>query len=100
MLDAILSEIAYSVSKDPKLEWADKYGTTIDNDTFMMHPYCWCERDECLWCGEESTPNFWYKPLDFKVWWYKYIGRGMEINKELTAIQLATMVIDCLKWSK
>lgn len=154
-------------------EWAAKYGTTYENDTFMMHRYCWCEADDCLWCGgqcgcpdpdptylvdgdpisaeeywaanrrivaplphdvakygsakhkeasaafdasikerdrrlqtiyaerihtceprgmmanrprgpshhpSQSAPNFWFKPTDLRVWWYKYIGRDMEID--------------------
>lgn len=31
-------------------EWASKYGTDYENDVFMMHRYCWCEKPECLWC--------------------------------------------------
>jgi len=58
-------------------EWASKYGTDYENDTFMMHRYCWCEREECPWCFG-SAPNFLHKPSGFKVKWYKYIGRGME----------------------
>lgn len=27
------------------------YGTEYENDTFLMHPFCWCERDDCPWCG-------------------------------------------------
>ena len=27
------------------------YGATFENDVFMMRPYCWCESDDCLWCG-------------------------------------------------
>lgn len=27
------------------------YGVEFENDVFMMHPFCWCERDDCLWCG-------------------------------------------------
>jgi hypothetical protein len=27
------------------------YGVNFENDAFMMHRYCWCEKDDCLWCG-------------------------------------------------
>ena len=107
------------------------YGVYFENDTFMMHPYCWCERDDCPWCwgcacpedaeiyevagqrvtfdewvsaydrtgdaqrtrrkdeslacdycrGERaSAPNFLHKPTGSKVRWYKYIGRGMDVD--------------------
>ena len=106
------------------------YGAYFENDTFMMHPFCWCEQDDCEWCRgctcpegayeyrvegikvhEFSqwleaydkglsreiihhdhlkcdyckglvghAPNFLHKPSGTKVRWYKYIGRGMEVN--------------------
>lgn len=73
------------------------YGIEYENEVFMMHPYCWCEQDECKWCGGDASPfsvhsgyftngpqneeaglapNFHFKPTDYKLWWYKYIGRG------------------------
>ncbi len=27
------------------------YGADYENDTFMMHHFCWCDRDDCPWCG-------------------------------------------------
>jgi hypothetical protein len=27
------------------------YGVKFENDVFMMHPFCWCERGDCFWCG-------------------------------------------------
>ena len=73
------------------------YGVDYENETFMMHPFCWCEKDDCGWCAgigampqlmrdvcgvkyneSERLPNFFFKPTNTKVWWYKYIGRGME----------------------
>lgn len=112
-LDKVLREIAIKHQKEG--EWAEKYGTDIDNEVFMMHHFCWCEKEDCAWCGEigampqllreitqakynesKRAPNFWYKPLDFKVWWYKYIGRGVETNKILTEEQLKEMREKCL----
>lgn len=176
-LDALLRAVAVKYDADPEQSWASKYGTDFENDEFMMHRYCWCERDDCPWCagcdcpdtayhyfvdGKEVTwdewmqfyrdlvgpacyepggshdpealreydrksaaankrrtsrhdpecdfckgvgvatkhggeprrpaPNFWYKPTDFKVWWYKYIGRDMETNRQLTQIEALEMM--------
>lgn len=33
------------------------YGGYIDNDVFMMHPYCWCEKEDCPWCAGCSCPE-------------------------------------------
>ena len=77
---------------------AIKYGENIDNDLFMMHRFCWCEEEACPWCREdEPAPHFHYKPTDFKVWWYKYIGRDMKTNRPATRRELADMFCDCLK---
>jgi hypothetical protein len=95
LIDSVIRAIADYHSEEG--EWADKYGTNVDNCVFSLHRYCWCEAEDCKWCGEEHAPNFYYKPLDFKVWWYKYIGRSMEYNKELTALQCADMLTECLK---
>jgi hypothetical protein len=83
-------------------EWASKYGTRVENEVFTMHPYCWCERDDCPYCWDESErgkrhPNFHYKPTDLKVWWYKYIGRSMETNRPVTRKECANIAVHCME---
>ena len=86
------------------------YGANFDNTTFTMHRYCWCEKDDCPWCGGDAgplaqsrfwggdptqrAPNFHHKASKSSVWWYKYIGRGMEcaINGAWDAIFHECMV--------
>lgn len=183
-VDSLLRLFAMTIQKNG--EWAEKYGTEINNDKVMMHEYCWCEQDDCPWCmdcncpesathwivdgkevlshkewqefferetydklgikrdifsigkkqkewdrlakvaderrttrhdkicpfckGElhndlgaeagQPAPNFWYKPLNFKVWWYKYIGRDMRTNKQLTKHEFTTMMKDLLTDTK
>ena len=48
-------------------------------DECMMHAFCWWDEEGCAWCGADEAPNFHHKPTGVKVWWYKYIGRGMEV---------------------
>lgn len=92
-------------------DWSSKYGCDYENDVFLMKPFCWCDREGvCPWCCHVESvdeynedyaesgifdrfkpltfthryydpPNFWFKPDNFRVIWYKYIGRGMETNK-------------------
>jgi hypothetical protein len=33
------------------------YGAYFENDVFMMHPYCWCEKDDCPWCAGCECPD-------------------------------------------
>jgi hypothetical protein len=53
----------------------------------------------CDYCKNQKdpAPNFHYKPLDLKVWWYKYIGRDMKSNKHLSHLQISEMLLNCLK---
>jgi len=92
------------------------YGCDYNSDVFMMKPYCWCDSETCPWCmgcncpdacglhskdahqdvgfePDYGAPNFWHKPSGFKVWWYKYIGRGMETKGDGNLIAIA---YDCL----
>jgi hypothetical protein len=161
------------------------YGEDFENDTFMLHRYCWCEKDDCPWCtgcdcpdtafhyfvdgkpvddeqyhkvfydtgydemqvckwdtseyrkaerefyrkikirnqrcsqtkddicdfckhegiykrfgGDPyklGAPHFWYKPTNFKVWWYKYIGRDMQYNRNITEKQWTDISKECIK---
>lgn len=125
-----LTEVLYGMGADISsgmLGGEYGYGAYFENDVFMMHPYCWCEQDDCPWClvctcpddawvyrvnGEvvdwkhfldadltirsstripelicdycegkiERSPNFLHKPSGTNISWYKYIGRGMDIN--------------------
>lgn len=58
------------------------YGVEYENDIFMMHPFCWCDKKSCKWCHKEY-PNFIYKPTDTRIWWYKWIGRDTKILRGL-----------------
>ena len=93
-LDAILRIIAEEFGQEG--EWASKYGTNVDNFTFMMHRYCWCDQEDCPWCSGDA-PNFHYKPTGLKVSWYKYIGRSMEASREVSNQELAKILWDCLQ---
>lgn len=109
-LTSFLRELSTKADRFPEFSnWSEKYGIDLNTAVFSMHTYCWCEKEDCPWCGPScecerydddtftlcerhsygwgceygaipgySAPNFWHKPTDFKVWWYKWIGRSME----------------------
>ena len=76
------------------------YGVEFENDTFMMHPFCWCEEEACKWCGEENAPNFEYKPTGGKIWWYKWIGRSEKVEGEFDSDWLAKCIESTKKQPK
>lgn len=93
LVEAVIRAIAEAYGDERN--WPTKYGACYENDTFMMHTFCWCEREDCPWCGGEM-PNFWYKPTDFKVWWYKYIGRSVRFNRPISIRECAEILSNCL----
>ena len=41
------------------------YGAFFENDVFMMHPFCWCEQEDCLWCVScECSDEIWTYQVD------------------------------------
>lgn len=62
-------------------------GNKYIGSNFTVRAFDWSEPDEYL-------PNFEYK--DIKIWWYKYIGRGMYANKEVTPDMVNDMINDIL----
>lgn len=128
LLSRVIAEVGVAAwtANGKETGWADpnKYGHGYENATFLMHQYCWCEKDDCLWCigGDEpefiqklaarfgttpdgyydkatgycDPPHFWYKPTDFRVIWYKYIGRDMATNRKATLDELMEIRKACL----
>lgn len=80
------------------------YGVNYENDTFVMRKQWW---GDCT-CGADDSedemehkpdcaimlPNFVHKPTGFTVEWYKWIGRGMEIDAK--GANFHDVLADCL----
>lgn len=61
-------------------------GARFDCDVFSAHAYDW---------GDEEQPwNF--KWREVRISWYKWAGRGMSANMELTPEMAAEMLTECL----
>ena len=54
LLERMLRAIASAIGPDEN--WPDKYGADWDSEVFMMHPFCWCEKEGCPWCGGCDCP--------------------------------------------
>ena len=63
-------------------------GNKFKNDVFEVEAYSWND-------DVEQPYNFKWK--DYEVSWYKYLGRGCTINKEMTPDTGAKMLDECLK---
>lgn len=62
-------------------------GHRFDCDKFSAHAYSWDDEEDQPW-------NF--KWRDVRISWYKYCGRGMSANMDLTPDMASEMLIECL----
>lgn len=83
-------------------KWLEKADEVNSHRDFRHDPVC----DYCLGTGiyaehgaepGKGAPHFWFKPTNFKVWWYKYIGRGVETNRPVTKEELERIRRECLE---
>lgn len=61
-------------------------GNSFECPVFRVEAYSWSD--------EEQPYNF--KWRDVEISWYKYLGRGMSANQELSPERAAEMLIECL----
>lgn len=60
------------------------------SDLFDLRPYYWGEGE-----NESALPNFHYKPLDIKISWYKFVGRGMNSNLSESPENWSEIIQEC-----
>lgn len=92
MMVGFLKELTRRIEKDND-HFANSYGTNFENDVFRINRYCWCDEDECKFCGG-NEPQFIYKPLNVAVSWYKYIPRNIDVEGTITHHEFAEMVVN------
>jgi hypothetical protein len=62
-------------------------GARFDGDKFKAHAYSWND-------DEEQEFNFAWR--DVRVSWYKYLGRGTTINREMDDAEVSEMLRECM----
>lgn len=75
--------ITQKVYKAPVANNGGFYKTSV----FTIRAYDWGENPRRL-------PNF--QCGGFRVWWYKYLGRGMSMNKPIDANEFFKLIDKCL----
>lgn len=70
----------------------DNTGAEYENDVFLISAYDW--RDDLP--EDLQVPNFWYKPLNYQVEWYKHLGRGTYSNRPLTIDEALEILDNCI----
>jgi len=65
-----------------------KYEPELGQFSFDQPSYSW---------NEEEEQDFNFKWRDFKVSWYKYFGRGMTMNREISNEELREMLLEFIE---
>ena len=71
------------------------YMTRFENETFRMHPFCWCEENGCEYCFGGS-PLFWHKLSGMTANYYKWLGRDTEIEAP-EGLRPHDVLVSCLE---
>jgi len=70
----------------------DNTAENYKNKIFEVISYDWSEDYES---GIIQPYNFKWRNLEVK--WYKYLGRGMECNRQISNDEISTMLNECLE---
>ena len=90
-LDSELRRVLWNITQKEVQSPFANTGQKFKCEAFEVEAYSW---------DEEYNQPFNFKWRDVEISWYKYLGRGMSANKELTADLAAEMLeesIDCLQ---
>ncbi|MBM1556700.1 hypothetical protein JQV19_08570 [Sulfitobacter mediterraneus] len=93
IMDAALQYIGYELRRVfwniRQQDTPDPFGNTggeYNSDVFSVHAYSW---------GDDDQPwNF--KFGEVEISWYKYMGRGMSANMEITPEMASDILVKCL----
>lgn len=91
LLEAIDNILCIKMWNKYQEEYSSPFGNTgnkFENDVFEVEAYSWND-------DYEQPYNFKYK--DIEISWYKYLGRDMTINKQVTTDEAVKMFNDCIK---
>lgn len=91
------------VERAVRKKLCNRFGLTFPEGS-AVHCTCSFDKEYQEWSSKNNhdpkclivRPNFWYKPQDVKVMWYKHIGRDSYINKELTLKQFFKIIDECV----
>jgi hypothetical protein len=86
--DALLEILmnAWSIFGDENANPFGNYGRRYDGKAFRAHSYSWDEDEHQEW-------NFAWR--DFRASWYKWCGRGVSVNRHLSADEAREALREC-----
>lgn len=90
MIDSELCRVMWNINQKEYDSPFCNTGNKFECDVFEVEAYNW---------DDDITQefNFWYKPGDIKIAWYKYLGRDTIVLGEYTPDQYIQMFDDCIE---
>lgn len=93
--------VSFDKRHDLMTEWAKANGYADAPNGMAVHCDCGVHEEYAAWRNDnnhasdcrEAIPNF--KCGDLEIRWYKYIGRGMSINREVSRAKLRRIFRKC-----
>ncbi len=86
-IDGELERVMWNITQE---RWDSPFGNTANsyrNDVFEVQAYSW----------DDSTQQEWnFRWGDVRVSWYKWLGRGTTVNREVDYATGARMLEECL----
>lgn len=100
--DLDVSQKYHERKSEVSMEVAQKYG--LPEIGLYVHCTCSYRQSEQEWYAENDhipecpivVPNFRHFASGLEISWYKYIGRGMEVNKDVNLQEWTTIFIECV----
>ena len=86
MIQLELERVLWNIHQKSK-EPFENIGDKFKNDVFEVEAYSW---------DEDRTQPYNFKCGDIEVSWYKHLGRGMSVNREVSPNQMAEALHLCL----
>lgn len=92
-----IERVEWNINQESYLCPTSNNGQYYHTDVFEIRAFVWCccdydSFDENCNC---NLPNF--KIGDFEVRWYKRMGRGMSMNKDINANEFFKLIDKCLE---
>lgn len=101
LVEAFVKAVSEAFSDNADKYWPG-YGRNFENNVFLVHAFCWCDDPNvCEWCSRwkgTMIPNFWHVPSNYRLNWYKCMGRDDKMNEELENAsfdEVFEVLVDC-----
>lgn len=88
MVKEELDRVMWNINQEKYENPFSNTGNNFHSNTFDVQAYNW---------DDENNQQYNFKYKDYEVQWYKYFGRGMCANREISPDECSRMLDDCLK---